>query len=787
MGARFRQSVACRMLRVPLSGLRPTHRPMAESGRPPASSASTPQSVPTGDFPQIPGYRLLRRLGQGGMASVYLAMQESLDRPVSVKVMEREALLDEVSKQRFEHEARTIAKLSHPCIVNIYEVGRTVDGQMYYIMPYLPNGDLAQRNLSNNESRIVELLRSLLSALGYAHGRGIVHRDVKRENVLFDAADRPLLTDFGIALSRRDTSRITTAGLAVGSSGYMAPEQARGDEVDGRADLYSVGVLAFELLTGDLPFRSLDPLALALMHAQKPVPRLPPAKSHWQAFVDRAMAKSPAQRFRNAQQMQHALDRLGRRTGTHLSSRVLRKFDHAIEGKIWKRPHVLVLTVGLLLLIGLYAARSQLPHFGRSVAAAAQPVATAVPVTRPSSIASASAAAIPAHPLPARPLSVAPASATVMPSVPIAAQVSIPAPASTAIKPSTAVVAQPAAPNPAITPDAAVLGAARDALQHANLTAPADNNALDLTKMAWKLSPAKPDTKQLVADVLKAISVQQALAINQHHDQRVLDYQQNAQVLADATIGQSTAAWRALRSSLAGAVGHRVQLESATSDTAALARTQTLARQLDLSDAYARAVATAKQQAKAVSAAAATSAAVAAPAGFVMLRGASRAQASAALSRTEVTRHEYAQFVNATHRRASECSSSKLLGVFGGGRKNWTEPGFAQESNQPVVCVSWIDASAYVQWLNMHGGHYRLPSVADWHAASAASADATGSPGVDSSFSNWLQDCASGCQQHLVAGRSWRERKPAAASQHPGDHGFDDVGFRVVRELGGHN
>ena len=172
------------------------------------------------------------------------------------------------------------------------------------MLPYLARGHLGQRDFTNDEPRIIEVLRALLSALEYAHTRGIVHRDVKAENVLFDNADRPLLTDFGIALSRSaDTSRITTAGLAFGSGGYMAPEQARGEAVDGRADLYSVGVLAYELLTGRLPYLSPDPLGLALMHAQDPIPRLPPERKHWQAFLDRAMAKSPDNRFRNAQQM----------------------------------------------------------------------------------------------------------------------------------------------------------------------------------------------------------------------------------------------------------------------------------------------------------------------------------------------------------------------------------------------------------------------------------------------------------------------------------------------------
>jgi serine/threonine-protein kinase PpkA len=267
-------------------------------------------------FPSIPGYRFQKRLGSGGMATVYLASQESLDRLVAIKVTEFEALQDEISKQRFENEARTIARLSHLGIVGIYEVGRTSDGRMYYIMPYLANGDLSQRDLRNDEAQIMSLLRTLLAALDYAHTHGIVHRDVKGENVLFDAHDRPHLTDFGIAISKRDTSRLTSVGLSVGSSGYMAPEQARGEEVDGRADIYSVGVLAFELLTGKLPFHSSDALALALMHANDAIPRLPADKQHWQGFIDRAMAKSPSKRFASAQQMLQALDKVGHDGGS---------------------------------------------------------------------------------------------------------------------------------------------------------------------------------------------------------------------------------------------------------------------------------------------------------------------------------------------------------------------------------------------------------------------------------------------------------------------------------------
>src|SRR5688572_23432825 len=266
-------------------------------------------------LPEIRGYRLLRVVGHGGMSTVYLAEQESLGRKVAVKVMLPEALADEVSRRRFENEARTIARLDHSNIVGIFEVGRTTESLPYYAMPYLARGHLGlritkQAGRSRDQARVIATLRALLGALDYAHVRGVVHRDVKAENVLFDEADRPLLADFGIALRKGINPRVTMAGLAVGSTAYMPPEQARGEDVDSRADLYSIGVLAWEMLMGSLPFNAADALSMAVMHAKDPIPRLPAELMHWQRFIDRAMAKSPENRFRSAQQMLEALDRI---------------------------------------------------------------------------------------------------------------------------------------------------------------------------------------------------------------------------------------------------------------------------------------------------------------------------------------------------------------------------------------------------------------------------------------------------------------------------------------------
>lgn len=248
------------------------------------------------EMPQVAGHRLLRVIGHGGMSTVYLAEQVSLGRKVALKVMLPEALADEVSRSRFEHEARTIARLQHPHIVGIHEVGRTEDGLPFYSMPHLPRGHLAQRDLRGDQPRVAAILRDLLDALDYAHVRGVVHRDVKAENVLFDENERPLLADFGIALRRGGNPRLTSAGLAVGSTAYMPPEQARGLEVDRRADLYSLGVLGWEMLTGRLPYCASDALTMALKHVQDPIPRLPGVLRHWQPLFDAALAKRPEDR-----------------------------------------------------------------------------------------------------------------------------------------------------------------------------------------------------------------------------------------------------------------------------------------------------------------------------------------------------------------------------------------------------------------------------------------------------------------------------------------------------------
>lgn len=262
---------------------------------------------------EIPGYYLKRTIGTGGMATVYLAVQESLDREVALKVMTPVLSADETFAARFRREARTIGKLSHPNIVQIYDVGTTADNHNYFSMQYLPGGTLKDRlNQPMEEMEILRIFTGVLKALGFAHELGFVHRDVKPENILFDVAGTPILTDFGIARALRSSTRITQTGMSVGTSRYMSPEQARGTTVDARSDLYAMGVVLYEALTGSPPFESEDTFAVAYAHVNEPVPLLPASARDWEPVVHRAMAKDPRERFATADAFIAALEDMAR-------------------------------------------------------------------------------------------------------------------------------------------------------------------------------------------------------------------------------------------------------------------------------------------------------------------------------------------------------------------------------------------------------------------------------------------------------------------------------------------
>ncbi len=260
---------------------------------------------------EIIGYTLKEEIGQGGMATVYLAIQRSLDREVALKIMNPDLVADASFCQRFLKEGRIIAKLGdHPNIVTIYDIG--CSGSHYFMaMEYCDGGTLKQRlDRAQGVEGTLAVIRQVAGALAYAHERGFVHRDVKPANILFGKDGTAVLTDFGIAKAVSGQTQLTRVGFTVGTSEYMSPEQASGGDTDGRSDLYSLGVVAYEMLTGHKPYVGQNALAIAMMHLQNPVPRLPSELHPLQSLIDRLLAKRPEERFSSAEALIEHIDGL---------------------------------------------------------------------------------------------------------------------------------------------------------------------------------------------------------------------------------------------------------------------------------------------------------------------------------------------------------------------------------------------------------------------------------------------------------------------------------------------
>jgi TonB family protein len=256
-------------------------------------------------------YEVLEELGRGGMALVYRARDRQLERQVAVKVLPFTFAFDAEFVERFQREARTSAQLEHPNIIPIYRVGQT-GRVIYFVMKYLRGGSLAsvladRRTLSPPEIR--RILIEAGRALGYAARQGVVHRDIKPDNIMFDEFGQSMLTDFGIAKAASG-QRLTGTGMSIGTPHYMSPEQARAQTTDGRSDLYSLGVVAFQCLTGRVPYDGEDSFSIGYKHITEPIPT-PPLTSIDERrlfeVIRRMLAKEPADRYQNCDELVTAL------------------------------------------------------------------------------------------------------------------------------------------------------------------------------------------------------------------------------------------------------------------------------------------------------------------------------------------------------------------------------------------------------------------------------------------------------------------------------------------------
>jgi len=243
-------------------------------------------------FPKIPNFALKKFLGSGGAADVFLAVDLKHSRLVAIKVLARTRFADTIAVRRFIKEAQTISRLHHPNIVRIFGTGR-VNDMHYMVMEFLPESlkarIRARKRVGLQES--LAIINQIASALFYAHGRGFIHRDVKPDNIMFRSDGTPVILDFGIARVLEATSKITRSGTSLGTPRYMSPEQLKAKRVDGRSDVYSLGVVLYEMISGAPPFKGSQTMSVVLKHISEPVPRLPEELQQCQPLIDRLLAK----------------------------------------------------------------------------------------------------------------------------------------------------------------------------------------------------------------------------------------------------------------------------------------------------------------------------------------------------------------------------------------------------------------------------------------------------------------------------------------------------------------
>ena len=312
-------------------------------------------------------YKIKSELGRGGMATVYRAYDPSFDREVAIKVLPREMVHNLVFRARFKRELKLIASLEHPAIVPVYDVGEEEDGRQYFVMRYMGGESLSdwikKGALSLQDTTII--IERLASALDYAHSKGIVHRDIKPDNVLFDETNHPYLTDFGIAKLAETAVSATGGGGTMGTPAYVSPEQAQGAKVDGRADIYGMGVMIYEMLTGNKPYDADSPMSVAVRHITEPIPDIlqdrPDLPMDVDTVIRTAMAKDKEDRFPTAVDLARALGRVafGDDRTTPVNSTLLNKPNNGSRSR--RRTLIIAGMVLLFALATAFVLSRQLP------------------------------------------------------------------------------------------------------------------------------------------------------------------------------------------------------------------------------------------------------------------------------------------------------------------------------------------------------------------------------------------------------------------------------------------
>ena len=280
---------------------------LSELSRTPAVARVSAGDAPNAQVIEINGYEVIRKIGSGGMSTVYLVNRLDDGQQLVMKILDSKLCEDNEFLMRFIQEYGMISKIESSHIVKIYDQGFT-DRHVYIAMEYFANGDLRARIKSGiTAEESLKLLEQVASALQAIHEHGIVHRDLKPENIMFRADGSLAIVDFGIAKMITDVNSLTQTGHILGTPYYLSPEQAKAETLDGRSDLYSAGIMLFEMLAKRRPYTATTPIALVNKHISDPIPRLPKELERYQELIDVLMAKSPSARFANAGKLQEYL------------------------------------------------------------------------------------------------------------------------------------------------------------------------------------------------------------------------------------------------------------------------------------------------------------------------------------------------------------------------------------------------------------------------------------------------------------------------------------------------
>lgn len=272
------------------------------------------------EFLDIPNFKIIKEIGQGGMAKVYLGEQLEPKRKVAIKIVSPSSndpkILDDLKQ-----EGDTVAQFNHPNIVTVFACG-VVEKHYFLAMEILPGGDLKQKLDENTleDAEVLKIMKEISSALAHSHHRKTLHRDIKPENIMFNEEGQAVLLDFGIAKAQGKVSEFTRIGAVVGTPHYMSPERALGKDIDERSDLYALGVVMYEMLIGKKLFEGDDTFAISYAHVHEPPPNLPEEKSALQPILDKLLAKSADDRYQSADQLTSILDKWIRRLESSQSS-----------------------------------------------------------------------------------------------------------------------------------------------------------------------------------------------------------------------------------------------------------------------------------------------------------------------------------------------------------------------------------------------------------------------------------------------------------------------------------